>query len=46
MLGEGSSLGLEMGEGAERPAALDAVSANLSSLKTPTVLRLEDGTFY
>jgi len=28
------------------PAALDAVSANISILKTPTVLRLEDGTFY
>jgi len=28
------------------PAALDAVSANLSVLKTPTVLRLADGTFY
>ena len=27
-------------------AALDAVSANLSILKSPTVLRLEDGTFY
>ena len=27
-------------------AALDAVSANLSVLKSPTVLRLEDGTFY
>lgn len=27
-------------------AALDAVSANLSTLKSPTVLRLEDGTFY
>jgi len=26
--------------------ALDAVSANLSVLKSPTVLRLEDGTFY
>ncbi len=26
--------------------ALDAVSANLSTLKTPTCLRLEDGTFY
>ena len=25
---------------------LDAVSANLSVLKSPTVLRLEDGTFY
>jgi len=25
---------------------LDAVSANLSTLKTPTVLRLEDGSFY
>ena len=28
------------------PVALDAVSANLSILKSPTVLRLEDGTFY
>ena len=28
------------------PAALDAVSANLAILKSPTVLRLEDGTFY
>jgi non-lysosomal glucosylceramidase len=27
-------------------AVVDAVSANLSILKTPTVLRLEDGTFY
>lgn len=27
-------------------AVLDAVSANLSVLKSPTVLRLEDGTFY
>jgi len=27
-------------------AVLDAVSANLSILKSPTVLRLEDGTFY
>ncbi|MCX6345052.1 MAG: GH116 family glycosyl-hydrolase, partial [Armatimonadetes bacterium] len=27
-------------------AALDAVSANISILKTPTVLRLEDGAFY
>ncbi|MCU0519932.1 MAG: non-lysosomal glucosylceramidase [Anaerolineae bacterium] len=27
-------------------AALDAVSANLSILKSPTVMRLEDGTFY
>ena len=26
--------------------ALEAVSANLSTLKTPTCLRLEDGTFY
>lgn len=26
--------------------ALEAVIANLSTLKTPTVLRLEDGTFY
>ncbi len=25
---------------------IDAVSANISTLKTPTVLRLEDGTFY
>ncbi len=28
------------------PAALDAISANISILKSPTVLRLEDGTFY
>ena len=28
------------------PAVIDAVSANLSILKSPTVLRLEDGTFY
>ncbi|RME61552.1 MAG: hypothetical protein D6790_07615, partial [Caldilineae bacterium] len=28
------------------PAALDAVTANLAILKSPTVLRLEDGTFY
>lgn len=28
------------------PAALDAVSANISILKSPTCLRLEDGTFY
>lgn len=27
-------------------SALDAVSANLSVLKSPTVMRLEDGTFY
>lgn len=27
-------------------AVLDAVSATLSVLKSPTVLRLEDGTFY
>ena len=27
-------------------AALDAVSANISLLKSPTVMRLEDGTFY
>jgi uncharacterized protein (DUF608 family) len=26
--------------------ALDAVSANISILKSPTILRLEDGTFY
>ncbi len=26
--------------------ALEAVAANLSTLKTPTVMRLEDGTFY
>ena len=28
------------------PAAIDAVSANISILKSPTVMRLEDGTFY
>ncbi len=28
------------------PAALDAISANISILKSPTSLRLEDGTFY
>lgn len=28
------------------PAALDAISANISILKSPTALRLEDGTFY
>ncbi len=28
------------------PAALDAISANISILKTPTCLRLEDGSFY
>ncbi|MDD5603800.1 MAG: GH116 family glycosyl-hydrolase, partial [Eubacteriales bacterium] len=28
------------------PEALDAVSANISILKTPTCLRLEDGSFY
>ncbi len=28
------------------PEVLDAVSANLATLKSPTVLRLEDGTFY
>lgn len=28
------------------PVALDAISANVSILKSPTVLRLEDGTFY
>ena len=28
------------------PAIIDAVSSNLSVLKSPTVLRLEDGTFY
>jgi len=28
------------------PVVLDAVSANLSVLKSPTVMRLEDGTFY
>ncbi len=27
-------------------AVIDAVSANISILKTPTVLRLQDGTFY
>lgn len=27
-------------------SALDAISANISILKSPTVLRLEDGTFY
>ncbi|MDF1515627.1 MAG: GH116 family glycosyl-hydrolase, partial [Anaerolineae bacterium] len=27
-------------------AALDAISANISVLKSPTVMRLEDGTFY
>lgn len=27
-------------------SVIDAVSANISILKTPTVLRLEDGTFY
>src|SRR5262249_40077531 len=27
-------------------AVLDAVSANLSTLRSPAVLRLEDGTFY
>lgn len=27
-------------------AAIDAISANISILKTPTALRLEDGTFY
>ena len=27
-------------------AALDGISANISILKSPTVLRLEDGTFY
>jgi len=27
-------------------AVLDAISANISILKSPTVLRLEDGTFY
>ncbi|NLF38679.1 hypothetical protein GX586_04495 [bacterium] len=27
-------------------AAIDAISANISILKSPTVLRLEDGTFY
>ena len=28
------------------PAALEAISANISIIKTPTVQRLEDGTFY
>ena len=28
------------------PIALEAISANISILKSPTVLRLEDGTFY
>lgn len=28
------------------PAAIDAISANLAILKSPTVLRLEDGTLY
>lgn len=28
------------------PAVLDAAAANLSTLKSPTSLRLEDGTFY
>jgi len=28
------------------PSVIDAVSANISILKTPTVMRLEDGTFY
>lgn len=28
------------------PVALDAISANISILKSPTVLRLQDGTFY
>jgi uncharacterized protein (DUF608 family) len=28
------------------PVALEAISANISILKSPTVLRLEDGTFY
>ncbi|MEZ4861675.1 MAG: GH116 family glycosyl-hydrolase [Caldilineaceae bacterium] len=28
------------------PAAIDAVSGNIAILKSPTVLRLEDGTFY
>ncbi|MBO5355636.1 MAG: hypothetical protein J6B09_06185 [Clostridia bacterium] len=28
------------------PAAIDAISSTLSVLKSPTVLRLEDGTFY
>ena len=29
-----------------RPRVLEAVSANLSTLKSPTCLRLEDGSFY
>lgn len=28
------------------PVVLDAISANISILKSPTVLRLQDGTFY
>ena len=28
------------------PAVIDAISSTLSVLKSPTVLRLEDGTFY
>jgi len=28
------------------PEVIDAVSANISILKTPTVMRLQDGTFY
>lgn len=28
------------------PAVIDAISANISILKSPTVLRLDDGTFY
>lgn len=28
------------------PVALDAISANISILKSPTVMRLQDGTFY
>ncbi len=28
------------------PVALEAISANLATLKSPTCLRLEDGTFY
>jgi non-lysosomal glucosylceramidase len=33
--------------GSDLPAAaLDAISANLSILKSPTVMRLQDGTFY
>lgn len=28
------------------PVAIEAISANLSTLKTPTCLRLEDGSFY